>query len=316
MREVGDVRLAVNRLAERERQLRGRAAVGFRLEQLAQRNLLARAVGNLDADGGLAGDAVDQHRLGLHREAQVVGEAGDLRVLHAGVGLELERRHDRARDESATTRALDRELAAFLLEQPRAVHQLALVDLALGLRRVEQRERRQRVLALAALGRRLGRRFRIGQRQRRAGMVTFGGFGGANDLGCRTAAPSAGARRALRRPRPCGALGARQLRRLARLDGGGVARLAGAARGEPLLRVLGDDFAALFLAPPLLAPLRKVVDAAHGAGCDRRDERGEEPAERELRRHDDRQEDQRQDDDHRAGAVEVFGHLLASHSPA
>ena len=166
LREVGDVRLAVDRLAERHRQLRRRAAVGFRLEQLAQRNLLARAVGNLDADGGLAGNAVDQHRLGLHRETQVVGEAGDLRVLHAGVGLELERRHDRP-GMDLHDRALDRELAAFLFEQARAVHQLALVDLALGLGRVEQRERRQGVLALAALGRRLGHRLRIGQRQRR-----------------------------------------------------------------------------------------------------------------------------------------------------
>ena len=40
-REVGDERLAVDRLAERERQLRGRALVGLRLEQLAQRDLLA-----------------------------------------------------------------------------------------------------------------------------------------------------------------------------------------------------------------------------------------------------------------------------------
>ena len=54
-------------------------AVDLRLEQLAQRNLLARVVRNLDADGRLAGDAIDQHRLGLHREAQIVGEAGDLR---------------------------------------------------------------------------------------------------------------------------------------------------------------------------------------------------------------------------------------------
>ena len=77
-REVGDVRLAVNRLAERERQLRRRAAVGLGLEQLAQRDLLAVAVRNLDADGRLAGNAVDQHRLGLHRQAEVVGEAGDL----------------------------------------------------------------------------------------------------------------------------------------------------------------------------------------------------------------------------------------------
>ena len=31
--------------------------------------------GNLDADGRLAGDAIDQDRLGLHRQAEVVGEA-------------------------------------------------------------------------------------------------------------------------------------------------------------------------------------------------------------------------------------------------
>ena len=65
-REVGDVRLAVDRLAERERQLRRRSPIGLGLEQLAQRDLLARRVRDLDADGGLAGDAVDQHRLGLH----------------------------------------------------------------------------------------------------------------------------------------------------------------------------------------------------------------------------------------------------------
>ncbi len=77
------------------------------------------------------------------------------KVVTTGPGMDL---HDAA---------FDRELAALLLEQPRAVHQLALVDLALGLRRVEQRERRQRVLALAALGRRLGGRLGIGERQRR-----------------------------------------------------------------------------------------------------------------------------------------------------
>ena len=41
-REVGHVRLAVNRLAERERQLRARALIHLRLQQLAQGDLLAR----------------------------------------------------------------------------------------------------------------------------------------------------------------------------------------------------------------------------------------------------------------------------------
>ena len=143
-REVADERLAVDGLAERERQLRLRAPVGVRLEQLAQRNLFAVRVGNLDADGGLAGNAIDQHRLGLHRQAEVVGEAGDLAVFHAGVGLELVGRDDRTRVD-LHDRAFDRELAALLFEQPRAFHQLALVDLALGLRRIEQRQRRERV---------------------------------------------------------------------------------------------------------------------------------------------------------------------------
>ena len=82
-RQVADERLAVDGLAERERQLRLRALVGVGLEQLAQRDLLAVRIRNLDADRRLAGDAIDQHRLGLHRQAEVVGEAGDLAVLHA-----------------------------------------------------------------------------------------------------------------------------------------------------------------------------------------------------------------------------------------
>ena len=128
-RQVADERLAVNGLAERQRQLGGRAPVGVRLEQLAQGDLLAIGVGNLDADRRLAGDAIDQHRLGLHGEAQVVGESGDLAVLDAGVRLELVGRDDRA-GVDLDDRALDRELAALLLEQPRAFHQLAFVDLA------------------------------------------------------------------------------------------------------------------------------------------------------------------------------------------
>ena len=124
-----DERLAVDGLAERQRQLRLRSPVRIGLEQLAQRDLLAVRIGNLDADRRLAGNAIDQHRLGLHRQAEVVGQAGDLAVFHAGVRLELVGRDDRARV-NLDDRALDRELAALLLEQARAFHQLALVDLS------------------------------------------------------------------------------------------------------------------------------------------------------------------------------------------
>ena len=135
-REVGRVRFTVNRLAERDGQLGRGSAVRLGLEHLAQRDLLAGAVRNLDADGRLAGNAVDEHRLGLHRETEIVGEPGDLRVLHAGVRLELEGGDDRA-GVNLDDGSLDGELAALFLEQPRAIHELALVDLAFGLRRVE-----------------------------------------------------------------------------------------------------------------------------------------------------------------------------------
>ncbi len=49
----------------------------------------ALVVGDLDADGGFAGHALDEDGFGAHGEAEVVGEAGDAGVLDAGFGLEL-----------------------------------------------------------------------------------------------------------------------------------------------------------------------------------------------------------------------------------
>ena len=60
---------------------------------------------------------------------------------------------------------LDRELAALLFEQPRAVHQLALVDLALALGRVEQGKGGSVKAPALALDRRL-----VGLRERKAGL--------------------------------------------------------------------------------------------------------------------------------------------------
>src|SRR6187397_1642772 len=117
-----------------------RTLVNLGLQKLAQRDLLPRVVRNLDADRRLAGDAIDQDRLGLRREAEVIGQTGDFSVLHARIRLELEGRHNGA-GMNLRDRALDGKLAALLLEQARALHQLALVDLALGLRRVQKRQR-------------------------------------------------------------------------------------------------------------------------------------------------------------------------------
>ena len=79
--EVGDVRLTMDRLAERDGQLRASSArYASDCEELPKRDRLAVGIRNLDADRRLAGNAIDQHRLGLHREAQVVGQARDLAV--------------------------------------------------------------------------------------------------------------------------------------------------------------------------------------------------------------------------------------------
>ena len=139
----------------------------------------------------LPGDAIDEDRLGLHGQAEVIGEPGDLAVLHAGVGLELVGRDDRAGVDLHHV-PLDRELAALLLELPGAVHELPLVDFLLRLGRVEQRERRLRVGAVALL---LGRQL-LGVRQRqrrlhrrRRGRLIAGGVG--RDEAARSAAAAA-----------------------------------------------------------------------------------------------------------------------------
>ena len=114
-------------------------------------------------------------------------------VVTTGPGMNL---HDRA---------FDRELAALFLEQPRALHQLALVDLPLGLRRIEQRHRRQREAAHPALDRRARRR----RRSRRAAATASrrarargARRGDGGRLGGLTAAGRQVAPRSRARPRP------------------------------------------------------------------------------------------------------------------
>ena len=50
----------------------------------------APRVRHFDADGRLAGNALDQDRFGLQSEAEIFGEVGDAAVLDAGFGLEFE----------------------------------------------------------------------------------------------------------------------------------------------------------------------------------------------------------------------------------
>ena len=92
-RQIGGYDAAVDVLAHGEREPRLGLGEGFALDHVAQVNGFFLVVGHLDADGAFAGHALDQNAFGAHGQAQVVGQAGDARVFHAGFGLELEGRH-------------------------------------------------------------------------------------------------------------------------------------------------------------------------------------------------------------------------------
>ncbi len=64
-----------------------RASVSGELDCL---NWAALLVGDLDADGLLAQDALDAHVLGLDHQRQVLGEVGDVLDLDADIGDEFE----------------------------------------------------------------------------------------------------------------------------------------------------------------------------------------------------------------------------------
>ena len=116
------------------------------LDHVAQPDGLAVVVGDLDADGGFAGHALDQDGLGGHGEAEVVGETGDARVLDAGVGTELEGGDDGAGIDLRDL-AIDAELGALLHQGAGFVAQGLLADDGGFVGAVEQRGRRQFVTA-------------------------------------------------------------------------------------------------------------------------------------------------------------------------
>ena len=122
-----------------------RAAEGVGLEDLAQVDRLADLVRDLDADVALAADAVDADRLGLEGEGEVVGEADDLRVLDAGVGLELVGGDDRP-GVDLLDRPHHAELAALRLEDAALLEQAVVVDRDAALGLVEDRDRGQDVV--------------------------------------------------------------------------------------------------------------------------------------------------------------------------
>ena len=123
--QVGGDDAAVDVFAQRQRELRLGAEKFLRLDHLAQPDGFALVVRHLDADGRLAGHALDEDALGAQRQAEIVAQAGDAAVLDAGFGLELEGRDHRAGIDLHDL-AAHVELAALFGQHLRQVLQLEL----------------------------------------------------------------------------------------------------------------------------------------------------------------------------------------------
>ena len=141
--EVDDDRLAVDGLAERQRQLGlGRLEIAA-CQDLAQIDGLALGVGQLDADGVAAGNDRDAGGDRAHRAGDVVGEADHARRFDAGRRLQLVKRDDRARPHMDDL-ALDAEILEHAFQQPcilfqRVLRQAGIAHHVLRLRQEMQR---------------------------------------------------------------------------------------------------------------------------------------------------------------------------------
>ena len=140
--EVADLHFPGNVFAEAYRQPGRRGAKLARLDQLAQVNDLAVEVGDLDAHGRFAGDALDQDGLGFHRQAKVVDQVGDAAVLDARFRLELER-GDHRTGVYLRDRAGDAKLGELIRQSRGPFFKLVFVDALLVVGRTQQRGVRQ-----------------------------------------------------------------------------------------------------------------------------------------------------------------------------
>ncbi len=148
-REIGDHRLAPDRLAEAERQLVLSGLEILAGEQLAQVDGLALVVGEFDADRVAARDHGDARRHGAHRACDVIGERDHPRRLRSRRRLELVERDDRS-GAHIDDLALHAEILERAFKKRRVLFQRLLGDRRHGrtLRLREQRPSRKLILAL------------------------------------------------------------------------------------------------------------------------------------------------------------------------
>ena len=142
--EVADLHFPGNVFAEAHRQPGRRGGELARLDQLAQVNDLAVEVGDFDAYGRFAGNALDQDGLGFHRQAKVVDQVGDAAVLDARFRLELER-GDHRTGVYLRDRAGDAKLSELVRQSRGPFFKRVFVDALLVVGRTQQRGVRQLV---------------------------------------------------------------------------------------------------------------------------------------------------------------------------
>ncbi len=123
-RQVGDIGLAADGFAQRQRQQMALLVVFARGQKVAQEDGLALGVGQFDADGVAALDHADAAGAGRHGAGDVVRQGHDAAVLHAG------RRHQLIQgDDGAGADLVDLAAHAEFLEH-------ALQHLGVGLQRL------------------------------------------------------------------------------------------------------------------------------------------------------------------------------------
>ena len=147
--EIGDHGHPRDVLAQRDGKPVFGLGEGLVVDGVPEVDGVALGVGDLDPDGGLAGDGRDDaHARRLEGKGQIVGEIGDLVDLHARRGLELVHGDDGPRLDLRDL-ALDAEVGELLFQEPGIGDQVfaPLLRVPAG-HIVEQGERRKHVIPL------------------------------------------------------------------------------------------------------------------------------------------------------------------------
>ena len=140
--QIGGDDASIDIFAHGQGELRFGAEKLLRLDHLAQPDGLPLVIGNLDAHSRFSRHALNQNALRAHRQAQVVGEAGDAAVLHSRFRLELVGGDNRPRIDLRDVSGYI-ELGTLSRQHGRRHFEFVFIDCLLSLGAVQQGARRQ-----------------------------------------------------------------------------------------------------------------------------------------------------------------------------